>query len=61
LLGVEAQMVRIAEGLLENEAGLFQVTGPRQALDIPKRAGSVSKVEMAMLEYVRDPCNFSPQ
>ena len=31
-------MVRIAEGLLEDEAGLFQVTGPRQALDIPKRA-----------------------
>src|SRR5207237_8718809 len=38
LLGVEAQMVRIAEGLLENEAGLFQVTSRRQARDIPKRA-----------------------
>ena len=27
-------MVRIAEGLLEVETGLFQVTGPRQALDL---------------------------
>src|SRR4030095_11401207 len=38
LRSVQAQMLRIAEGLLENEARLFQVTGPGQALDIPKRA-----------------------
>src|SRR4029453_18631765 len=38
LLSVEAQMVCIAEGLLEDETRLFQVTGPRQALAIPKRA-----------------------
>ncbi len=31
-------MVRVAEHLLEEEAGLVQIAGPRQALDIPERA-----------------------
>src|SRR5262245_22844609 len=37
-LGVEAEVVGISQGLLEEEAGLFQITGPRQALHIPERA-----------------------
>src|SRR5262249_19231072 len=37
-LGVEAEVVGISQGLLEEEAGLFQIPGPRQALHIPERA-----------------------
>src|SRR4029450_5488075 len=62
LLGVEAQMVRIADGLLEIEAGLFQVPGPRQALDIPKRAHRKGALlaQQAILEGVTGPYSDRP-
>ena len=36
LFGVKAEVVGVAERLLEDEASLPQVAGPGQALDIPK-------------------------
>src|SRR6188474_2631807 len=38
LLAIESEMIGVAEHLLEEEAGLLQITHARQALDIPERA-----------------------
>src|SRR5688572_12090373 len=35
---VQAKMIGVSQGLLEKETGFVQVTGPRQALHVPKRA-----------------------
>jgi hypothetical protein len=37
-LSVQAKMIGVPERLLEKEAGFVQVTGPSQALHVPKRA-----------------------
>jgi hypothetical protein len=36
--GIETEMVGIAEGLVEQEASLLEISGPGNALDIPERA-----------------------
>src|SRR4051812_16163441 len=47
LLGVEPEVVGVAEHLLEDEAGIFEPSGARQGLDEPERA----KVEGALLAH----------
>ncbi len=39
LFGIKAEVVGIAEGFLEDEAGLFQVASASEAFDIPEGAG----------------------
>ena len=38
LLAVQPEVVRVAEHLPEEEAGLLEVAQTRQALDVPERA-----------------------
>ena len=49
LLGVEAEVIRVAQHLLEEEAGLFESAGTGQRFDQPERADAEQSMEPCLL------------